>query len=684
MNAFRHDDTRYHVVLTGESNHYLSLNTKDGTYVELMGVSRREQRPLFQLLNGSGMFRGQVLFPSRLKKNEQQRQVWGNLMVDFESLNLIPNTTGFKAVVVDRDSREHGLVVSTDEELIPKDVFTKKLQRLINRDGVNRTSDSAALFLGDDYHSLALLDLNDGKTIRYELSHPRDAGLAASNREDTVCAISNEQEQFLLILQKSTITRFDRTIKRSSLPEGLVHGRGASCCAVNDGTMLAGWLMKGDKGELHLFDTATLQSVDHIPFGQYSNSRITVASAENVLIMRVEGGPFMVFDCSENSLTLIGRSSPLLHHLESCEDWTVSDDGQKIFFIGNPTNIYQKFAIGEVNVSALTATSHEEAVTVPSGLAAMKQDDISFDDLPAGAGKELVGVLKEDITWKEFSPDDRWLLGNGSGGFLYHTGTRQTHRIASHAVQSAFSRDSQRIVLKNVNGWQIWDLKGNVPALLVATDPYDQSLRAIDRLLDGMFHLHISESRVLAVSELGSVIFKYDSNAMQIEFEAPMKGELSSVSDDWSKINVCKSDGSVWRYELDDVRENGVSKSVLPEFVYQSRPLSLGRNGNYVLAQSSRDIHTWHADGNSFSKPITLHDDRGSLCSVSPNGQWIALKHRRDGRSTLLLFNEYLQEQASLQLQMSDFMTPVLANDGRHVLVQPSGGEKSSYVLRMR
>ncbi|MEM7477676.1 MAG: hypothetical protein AAF483_22025 [Planctomycetota bacterium] len=281
-----------------------------------------------------------------------------------------------------------------------------------------------------------------------------------------------------------------------------------------------------------------------------------------------------------------------------------------------------------------------------SGFDSLRPANISFENLPINAPPNLVAVIPSEGRNFILSPDDRWLLlseGSLSQGFgqilnvrklkLIDTKTWQqvafspakAGRDSPYQFRAVFSPNGQLMFTASSSNstWehslQLWDMSGALPRLIAF---FHISSRLDKEVFRSWRHLSYSGSRTNIVSNSGRILISsrdrtallsVEGDQLVIDVDAPVGGELVTVSEDFERVSFLKKSGELWGYEVNSDTLTGIRKTKIAQATGGGRidfdNASVDPSGLALLAtDSKRGACFWSRLGQESSKAHILPD----------------------------------------------------------------------------
>lgn len=256
-------------------------------------------------------------------------------------------------------------------------------------------------------------------------------------------------------------------------------------------------------------------------------------------------------------------------------------------------SVKSKFIVLVMLLSLNQNGQSQDRTAAGGGFGSLRREDISFENLPIDAPRNLVAVIPSKGRNFVLSPDDRWLflsegyLSQGYGQILNVRklkliDTKTWEQVPFSPEKAGKDSASQFRVVFSPNGqfmltvssgsnWehslQIWNMTGKRPKLIAF---FHISSRLDDENYYAWRHLNYSSSRTNIVSNKGEVLIssrgrtallKLEGKKLLIAVDAPVGGELAITSEDFKRISFLKESGEIWEYGVKSNSLTGIRKS---------------------------------------------------------------------------------------------------------------------------
>lgn len=465
----------------------------------------------------------------------------------------------------------------------------------------------------------------------------------------------------------------------------------------NDGSRVQ-IIMKGPdrQFELWTFDCKTLEVLEKLPLpsADYGASFQEKSGLLVVQTYQEKNANLLLFDrqSGRELPKLIGKTSPLTASVGRAGCWTLSDDGNMIFFVSRPDANKNELKLGHVSVRSLQFQELKAKPVVGSGFDAFSQDEMSFEDLPTNATDAVVGILPEAKCWWTISPNDRWLVGSGC---LYDTLSRKPYFLPlGYASSHAFSADSKLLATFTHNQVQVWDVSGDKPFIVASSDRLPKAVRKeLSSILSGTDKgaCFVTEDSVGTTNRHGSVRFRINSPNLEVVHKTDeLKAWYTAYSDNGSNLAIWKDDGSMWMYKWTGQTWKGVAKVKPPFFNRRTHKYTgfgfhaMSANGDCLAICNSSGLTMWRDLQHSEQQPL-FRKAPMDWAAISQNQQWIIYVQNTNDGCDLTLVDSKLNKVAThrLPFQFKKYNVGlVVTNDGKHAMVRNDSGRY--YVIRLQ
>lgn len=729
IKAFASEDNSYDVTLIDNNGGMVRLDTATGQHWEILPVAFDPRKPsthvpFFQLINDQAptQYLGRIYYQSG-SFNEVVTKI-GQQRVMITRSTPYPVKGGFRGLLVNSRRKHHllfgfradprfenGMVVPINLGEFQHE-FTDSAQVSDTSGHIERRAARTDVSWTVSHltrENIACLPLTGDPPFAFGGYSFRTLQLEWKPR----AVVSTPAEKRLVMIYDKALIQLENGRRVVPFPGGYSL---RSFKSLNEGATLTALMDSPDSTcELWSIDTATLNVLDKCRLPA-TDSGVCFDESGGIAAVQSKRnkGSIFVYERQNGVLTEVGRTSPMTDIVGRAESWALSDDGKMLFFIAKPSPNDKELKFGWVSVNALRFRKNATEQAPEGGLDQFSQKNMTFEQLPAGATAQIVGILPPARQWQRLSPNDRWVAGKGdekgrgSGLLLFDTASQKCHFIPQDGsdIGTAFSSDSTLLALFSGGRLQVWNVAGATPFMVASTDtlPRQQS-QELRPVLLAAYHgaCFVSQDSVATTNHQGSVRFHLNGTKLElVMYKSELSASPAAYSEDGNTLAIWKGDGEIWQYAWDGTSWKGNSKTSVagysPFHHGQAKMCSMDSDAQKLVIYSNAGLTIWNDLSNTQSQPLTtigqatdvLGLDMMMDCTaISENQNWIVSVKENELECVLSLWDRNLKKQKTHRLPLRFPRSArsgnrghlLVTNDGRHALIRDA--DDNTYIIRL-